>query len=134
MSTRKPLSSYRSPGTWPVWLGMGLLRLACLLPHAAALALGRVLGRIAHALGGKRRAIVRRNLELCFPDLDDAQRATLVRAHFEALGMSVIEMGLGRWAGIEHLRSTTELRGLEHLQAALASGRPPLRVTACAKK
>ena len=130
MSTRKPLSSYRSPGTWPVWLGMGLLRLACLLPHAAALALGRVLGRIAHALGGKRRAIVRRNLELCFPDLDDAQRATLVRAHFEALGMSVIEMGLGRWAGIEHLRSMTELRGLEHLQAALASGRGVILLSA----
>ena len=130
MSTRKPLSSYRSPGTWPVWLGMGLLRLACLLPHAAALALGRVLGRIAHALGGKRRAIVRRNLELCFPDLDDAQRATLVRAHFEALGMSVIEMGLGRWAGIEHLRSMTELRGLEHLQATLASGRGVILLSA----
>ena len=64
MSTRKPLSSYRSPDTWPVWIGMGLLRLACLLPHGAALALGRAIGRLAHALGGSRRAIVHRNLPI----------------------------------------------------------------------
>ena len=130
MSTRKPLSSYRSPGTWPVWIGMGLLRLACLLPHGAALALGRATGRLAHALGGSRRAIVHRNLELCFPELDARQLAALERAHFEALGMSVIEMGLGRWARVEHLESITELRGLDHLQTALASGRGVILLSA----
>ncbi len=109
---------------------MGLLRLACLLPHGAALALGRTLGRLAHALSGSRRAIVRRNLELCFPDLDEAQIAALGRDHFQALGMSVIEMGLGRWARIEHLKSMTELRGLDHLQAALASGRGVIMLSA----
>ena len=109
---------------------MGLLRLACVLPHGAALALGRTLGRLAHALSGSRRAIVRRNLELCFPDLDEVQIATLGRDHFKALGMSVIEMGLGRWARIEHLESMTELRGLEHLQAALASGRGVILLSA----
>ena len=46
---RKPLSSYRAPRYWPVWIGMGLLRLDCLLPHRVALAIGRLLGRFAHA-------------------------------------------------------------------------------------
>jgi KDO2-lipid IV(A) lauroyltransferase len=130
MSTRKPLSSYRSPGTWPVWIAMGLLRLACLLPHGAALALGRTIGRLAHALGGSRRAIVRRNLELCFPELDAAQHAALERAHFEALGMSVIEMGLGRWARVEHLRSITTLTGVEYVNEALESGRGVILLSA----
>jgi len=123
MSERKPLSSYRAPGTWPVWLGMGLLRLVCLLPHRVALAVGRGLGLLAHAAGGSRRAVVRRNIELCFPELSRAERDALAREHFKALGMALIEMGLGRWASDRHLRSMTRLVGVEHVQRALAAGR-----------
>ena len=120
---RKPLSSYRAPRYWPIWFAMGLLRLVCLLPHRLALAIGRMLGRLAHAIGGSRVAIVRRNLELCFPELSASELDDLTRAHFKALGMSVIEMGLGRWASIRHLKSITRLIGVEHLLDALATGR-----------
>ena len=130
MSDRKPLSAYRAPATWPVWLGMGLLRLVCLLPHRAALAVGRVLGRLAHAIGGRRRAIVRRNLELCFPELDAAQRDALAREHFQALGMALIEMGLGRWASDRHLTSITRLDGVEHVRRALDDGRGVILLSA----
>ncbi len=101
---------------------MGVLRLICLLPHAWALAIGRVIGRLAHALGGSRRAIVRRNLQLCFPDLNETQRNALAYKHFKSLGMMLIEMGLGRWASDKHLESITRFRGLEHLQEAQARG------------
>ncbi len=95
---RKSLSSFWHPRYWPVWIAMGLLRLICLLPHRVALAIGRAFGRIAHGVGPSRRAIVRRNLELCFPELSSRERNTLVLEHFKALGMTFIEMGLGRWA------------------------------------
>ena len=130
MSERKPLSSYRAPGTWPVWFGMGLLRLVCLLPNRPAFAVGRMMGRIAHRLAGSRRAIVRRNIELCFPELGTEERDTLAREHFKALGMSVVEMGLGRWAPIERLESITEIVGLEHLLEALDSGRGVILLSA----
>ena len=130
MSERKPLSGYRAPETWPVWIGMGLLRLACLLPHRVALALGRVLGRIAHRLGGTRRAVVRRNIELCFPELSAEERDTRAREHFSALGMMLIETGLGRWATDRHLQSITTLNGVEHVQQALESGRGVILLSA----
>ena len=130
MSKRKPLSSFRGPSTWPVWFGMGLLRLVCLLPNRLAFAIGRMLGRIAHGLGGSRRAIVRRNIELCFPDLSAAERDALAYAHFKALGVSLIEMGLGRWASNERLEAITDLVGLEHLQNALESGRGVILLSA----
>ena len=130
MSDRKPLSSYRAPGTWPVWLGMGLLRLLCLLPHRAALAIGRGLGLFAHAISRKRRVIVRRNIELCFPELSPDERDALAREHFKALGMAVIEMGLGRWASDRHLRSITRLVGLEHVTKAFDSGRGVILLSA----
>ncbi len=119
---RKPLSSYRSPNTWPTWVGMGILRLICLLPFGLAMAIGRSIGCVAHALGGSRRAIVRRNIGLCFPDLSPKERNQLAYEHYKALGMAVIEMGLGRWASDAALVARTKLIGLEHLEKAIADG------------
>ncbi|MDJ0748294.1 MAG: LpxL/LpxP family Kdo(2)-lipid IV(A) lauroyl/palmitoleoyl acyltransferase [Woeseiaceae bacterium] len=130
MSDRKPLSSYRAPRYWPVWIGMGLLRIVCLLPHRIALGLGSLIGRLAHAAGGSRRAIVRRNIELCFPELSESERDALALAHFKALGMALIEMGLGRWASDRHLQSITKLTGVEHVNTALESGRGVIMLAA----
>jgi len=87
-----------------------------------ALATGRVVGRFAHRIGGSRRAIVRRNIELCFPELTNQQYNDLTFEHFKALGMMIIEMGLGRWASDKHLASITTINGLEHVQAAVEKG------------
>lgn len=127
---RKPLTSYRGPRYWPAWLGMGLLRLLCLMPHRMALATGRVFGRIAHRFGGSRRAIVRRNIELCFPELSPEERDALAYEHFKALGMTLIEMGLGRWASDRHLQSITRLTGIEHVERALDAGRGVILLSA----
>lgn len=127
---RKPLYRYRAPKYWPIWFGLGLLRLVCLLPHGAALGTGRLIGRLAHRLAGDRRAIVRRNLELCFPEKTAAEYSKLTRQHFEALGISLIEMGLGRWATDATLSALTTLEGLEHLQAALAEGKGVILLSA----
>lgn len=119
---RKPLSSYRSPNTWPTWAGMGILRLICALPIGLSMAIGRVIGRAAHKLGGSRRAIVRRNIGLCFPELSAKERDHLAYEHFKSLGMALIEMGLGRWASDAALVARTRLTGIEHLEKALADG------------
>ena len=120
---RAPIYHYCSPKTWLTWLGLGVLRLIVLLPHRVSLGIGRLLGRLAHAAAGSRRAVVRRNIELCFPNLSPAERDALALEHFKALGMSLIEMGLGRWASDRHLESITRLKGVEHLNSALERGR-----------
>ena len=95
--SRKPLHRYLTPDTWPTWIGLGLLRMVCWLPHRAALAVGRGLGRIAERLAGNRRAIVRRNIELCFPEQPDAERRRRLSEHFESLGIGLIEFALAWW-------------------------------------
>lgn len=130
MSERKRLRSHIAPRYWPIWIGMGLLRLAVLLPHGAGLAVGRTIGRLAHAFGGSRRAVVRRNLALCFPELSVAERHDLAKRHFEALGMSLIEMGIGRWASDRRIRRLMSLEGVEHLHSALADGRGVILLSA----
>lgn len=116
---RKPLHHYVAPATWPTWAGLGVLRAISWLPHSMALLLGRSLGRLAHLLGGKRRAIVRCNIGLCFPELTTDDRDALARRHFAALGMSMIEMALGRWASDERLTAITTIEGVEHVLEAV---------------
>jgi len=119
---RRPLYQFRAPKYWPTWIGLGLLRLSCLLPLKWQLAIGKMIGRLAHRVGAERRAIARRNIELCFPELGAAQRDRLAREHFEALGASLMEMALSRWASDSKLSAITVVEGTEHIQQTLDAG------------
>lgn len=119
---RLPLARYRAPKYWPTWIGLGLLRLSCLLPFRWQIALGKALGRLAHGIGAERRAIARRNIQLCFPDLSESERNRLAREHFEALGASLMELALARWAGKEKMLAMTKVEGGHHIQDTLDAG------------
>ena len=127
---RKSLHAYRAPQYWPMWIGLGCLRLLCMLPHRFGLAIGRGFGRIAYLVAGKRRAIVRRNIELCFPDMTTQEHNLLVRNHFAALGMSVIEMGEGRWASDNEIEAMSELENIEYLKAPMRAGKGVILLSA----
>ena len=81
------------------------------LPLALLAPLGRSLGWVLHALAGSRRAIARRNLELCFPEKSEHERRALVREHFQWLGRSILERGLLWWAPTERLRRLIHVEG-----------------------
>lgn len=119
---RPTLRHYWAPKYWPTWIGLGFLRLTCLLPFAWQIELGKALGRLAHRIGAERRAITRRNIELCFPELTDEERNKLALEHFEALGASLMEMALGRWASDKKMLALTRVEGVEHIHNALDEG------------
>ncbi len=127
---RKPLHHYIGPKHWLTWLGLALLRLLCLLPHRVVLGIGKLVGKFAHRVAAGRRAVVRRNLRLCFPDMTDTQRNALTKRHFEALGMSLMEMGLGRWASDETLSSLTTIEGVDHVLRVVNEGRGVILLSA----
>jgi KDO2-lipid IV(A) lauroyltransferase len=119
---RRPLSEYRAPKYWLTWIGLGLLWATCQLPYRWQMGIGKGIGRVAHRFAAERRAVARRNIELCFPDLSIEERNRLARRHFESLGMSLMEMGLGRWASDEKLCSMTTISGAEHIRHTLDDG------------
>lgn len=120
---RTPLNRYWAPKYWPTWTGIGLLRLIVLLPYRVQLGFGKSLGRLAHRIAPSRRAIVRKNLALAFPELSDPERNDLALRHFESLGASLIELGLARWASDEWHDRMTQIDGVEHIEAAVKQGR-----------
>jgi KDO2-lipid IV(A) lauroyltransferase len=85
------------------------------LPVRVQAALGGALGALLHALAGSRRRIARRNLALCFPELDDTARRALARAHFRWLGRSLLERGLLWFAPRARLQALIEVEGDVHL-------------------
>jgi KDO2-lipid IV(A) lauroyltransferase len=117
-----PLTSFLAPRYWPAWLGLGFLRLSLALPFRYRLAVGRMVGRLLMRLSPRRRGIARRNLELCFPDLDRTRREILLSDHFASLGMALIETAMCWWSPDEEVRALVRVEGIEHLNDAMARG------------
>ncbi len=81
------------------------------LPLSVQAFFGRALGRLLHAVAGSRRRIALRNVELCFPEKSAAERAQLVREHFQWLGRSLLERGLLWYAPAERLKRLIRVEG-----------------------
>ena len=111
------------PRTWLAWLGIGAMALLARLPWPLQRGLGRALGSPLRLLLGERRRIAARNLALCFPALDDAARASLLRQHFAALGIGLFEFARAWWGSVATLRHGLQVEGLEHIAAARTGGR-----------
>ena len=73
------------------------------LPLPVLRALGWGLGRLLFVLARARREITLTNLRLCFPEMPQAEREKLARAHFVAFSRAVLDRTLGWWASRERL-------------------------------
>lgn len=130
MTDRFKPSAYLAPRHWATWIGLGLLRLLILLPYRLQLRLGAGLGGALYYLLPRRRRIARINLALCFPQLAPAERRRLLRRHFRAVGMTLLESPLSWWASDAQLRPLAHIQGLEHLRAARARGKGVILLSA----
>jgi Kdo2-lipid IVA lauroyltransferase/acyltransferase len=81
------------------------------LPLPLLAPIGEGLGALLHAFARSRRAIARRNVELCFPDMSEPQRHELVRKHFRWLGRSIVERGLLWYASNERIKRLVHVEG-----------------------
>jgi KDO2-lipid IV(A) lauroyltransferase len=99
------------------------MRAILYLPLDWQLAVGKRLGALSRAVHRSRRAIVDRNLEICFPEWNAREREALAKAHFAAMGASIVEMFMGWFGPLETIRRRVRFVGAEHLARARARGR-----------
>lgn len=90
---------------------VALLWLLQHLPLALLVPIGRGFGALLHAFGHRRRAIARRNIDLCFPELGAHERSALVREHFALLGRSLLERGLLWYASPARIKRLIHVEG-----------------------
>lgn len=111
-----------APGLGTRVLG-AVLGLAARLPFAWVQALGGGLGWLSAWIPNEHRAITRRNLELCFPELDERERRALERASLVESGRTLTET-VAIWLGPpSRAHMVVEVEGETALRDALATGR-----------
>jgi Kdo2-lipid IVA lauroyltransferase/acyltransferase len=72
------------PRHWATWTAVGLAWLLSWLPVVVQMPLGAALGRAVGRLLRSRRAVVRANLRVAFPELGDAAREVVGLEHLRA--------------------------------------------------
>lgn len=118
------------PRCWPTAVLFVFLWLVTRLPYRWQMALGSIIGRLAITFARQRRRIGATNLQLCFPELDSAQRNILLRDHFDSLGKGIVETALCWWGRTSQLRSLYTLVGRQHLEEATSKGRGVILLSA----
>jgi len=112
-----------SPRTWPAWVGIAFGWTLARWPWSVARAVAPALGTLMRTCMIARRRVARRNLAICFPELDGKAREALLRAHFASLGMAVFEFLRAWWGPLKPVDAGFEVQGLEFLAAAKEVGR-----------
>ena len=123
-------AAFIHPKYWPTWLGLAFLRIFEPLPHRLLYLLGRTLGLFIFLFPTPFKRIARRNIELALPELDAGARQRVLREHFAGLGCALFETAISWWSSDQRIRRITGMTGLEHLEAARATGRGVLLLSA----
>lgn len=104
-------------------LGVVFMRLIAHLPLAWVRGLGALLGWVLYALAVPRRRVVRVNLRLCFPELEEAALQRMCRQHFVAFAQAWLDRSW-LWHGSEaRLAQRIALKGDV---AQLSQGKEPV--------
>ncbi len=114
--------SFLHPKHWLLWLLIFLLFAIGRLPFPWVLALGRMIGRLFLKLGGSRVNVTRRNLELCFPEKSEAERAVLLKKNFEAVGVALLEPGVAWFSTRRRIERISRFIGWTNINKTLESG------------
>ncbi len=77
----------------------------------------------------KRTLVARTNIQAAFSDWDNAGRQRLLKQSLFSTGAGLAETAFGFWANDARVKSIGEVRGLEHLRAALKAGNGVIVVT-----
>src|SRR5580692_4673249 len=101
------------PKFWITWVGLCLMRSLELLPYAAQRRAGSAIGMLLQHLPLHFKRIARRNIDLCLPELGEAERAALVDRHFRSLGMALCETANTWWSSDARVNKLADVQGLQ---------------------
>ena len=111
------------PRYWLTWLSILILYSISWLPYKIQQYLGKLLGRLLKVVAKKRYHVAKRNIELCFPEMDAQKRADILKANLDNAGMAILETSMGWWWPSWRVNRKAEFEGYQHIEAILAKGK-----------
>jgi len=100
------------------------------IPLMPSLWIGRRMGDVVYCVGLKRRMIAYANLKAAFPEKSSGELRRINRAHFENLGMNVIELLKLPVMAKSYLESHVKLENKDNIKASLEKGKGAIILTA----
>ncbi|QUM81318.1 LpxL/LpxP family Kdo(2)-lipid IV(A) lauroyl/palmitoleoyl acyltransferase [Moritella sp. 5] len=110
------------PKYWSLWFGASLARLTQLLPLDKQMKLGAAIGRLVKKLISRRVNIAKRNLEICFPDMPEAERERLLERNIEEIGKAIFDITNAWWWSDEKVQRHMTIKGQAHIAQTIADG------------
>lgn len=117
--------SLLAPRHWPSWIAAGFWYVLSQLPYRMQVALARLISPLLK-LNKKRMHMAQVNIELCFPDLSEAERHKMLDETRFSTAMAIFETGIAWFWSKKRLRRLFSIRGVEHLEAAKRDGQGAL--------
>ena len=103
------LHLYLDPRNWPMALLLFSLWLAHkLLPYRVNIRLFKAIGRLIYRISWRARRVMRVNLSICYPDLDDAAREQLIKQNLQQWSISLLEIAMSWWGDTEGILDNVE--------------------------
>lgn len=103
---------------WPTWMALFAFYLFSKLPYPVAMMLAGKLGSIFFK-NTRKHKIIKRNIELCFPEKTLAEKQQLILKTMQSFGQSFYELGFSWWASNKKFKRRTRVEGLTNLTQAL---------------
>jgi len=100
------------------------------IPLNPALWIGRSMGDMVYYANLKRRMIAYANLKAAFPEKTQGELKRINRAHFENLGMNVIELLKLPFMAQDFLKSRVKLENADRIKSSLEKGKGVIVLTA----
>ena len=104
------------PWYWPTWALFGLGWCVARLPLGLQYIVGRLIARMFFFLVPRRKAIIRVNLQLAFPELTTVQRDELARRTIDEFSRSMVDTLFVWFRGVHTLLERVNISGLEQLR------------------
>ncbi|HAS6641282.1 LpxL/LpxP family Kdo(2)-lipid IV(A) lauroyl/palmitoleoyl acyltransferase (plasmid) [Vibrio parahaemolyticus] len=117
---------FLAPRYWGTLCMIGIMYSLSLLPFRVQLTLGRKIGRLAMRLMKKRRVTIKRNLELCFPEMSAQEVESVTKENIDNTGIALFETAMAWFWSDKRVNKHVDIIGMEHIQALEQEGKGAL--------
>lgn len=117
------LRTFLLPQYWYAWPVLAFMLVMSWLPGRVLWFIGSGLGTLFSWLPSPSRRFSERNIELCFPHLDAAERKSMVNRNFRLFGFAVVSLCVAWWAPLWRFKRFVTIHDPQFLEEAVASNR-----------
>ncbi len=114
---------FLKPMYWGTWFGVLFLFVMMFVPAFIVDAMANVFGDLIRRVNKKRKNIARKNIDLCFPEKTESEKAQMLKDCFRHQARIVLYQGFLWWAPRPLLRKRIVFKGREHVENALKNNR-----------